>query len=319
MLLAAGALLVPTAALCSADPPPEAPSANPATQGKGIDIAVDAGNRVTLPVMVNDKGPYSFFVDTGAQQTILSTELAEALALTAAGPVRIESMAGRYALETVTVAHIRFGGQVLRGLRTPVIRRQALGGVGLLGLDGLQGKRLSMDFRANRIEVRNDAEPIERPPTDSDNVIVVRARRKTGQMILVDCEAGERPVQVILDTGAQLSIGNMALLRKLRVDKLAGPPLPITLISVTGQAVAAQIAVVKMLRIGGTTIAGVPVAFLDAAPFSTLGLANRPAMLLGMQVLRLFDRIAIDFGRRRVDFLLADKRPEKPAREPPAL
>ena len=34
--------------------------------------------------------------------------------------------------------------------------------------------------------------------------------------------------------------------------------------------------------------------------FNQLGLSNRPAILLGMDVLRMFDRVSIDFANRRV-------------------
>ena len=46
--------------------------------------------------------------------------------------------------------------------------------------------------------------------------------------------------------------------------------------------------------------------FADSPPFERLGLAERPAMLLGMANLRLFDRVLIDFPRRRVFFDLAN-------------
>ena len=38
--------------------------------------------------------------------------------------------------------------------------------------------------------------------------------------------------------------------------------------------------------------------------FAELDLADRPSMLLGMKMLRMFDRVAIDFGGRHVDFRL---------------
>ncbi|MBU2016891.1 MAG: hypothetical protein KKB67_10420, partial [Alphaproteobacteria bacterium] len=50
----------------------------------------------------------------------------------------------------------------------------------------------------------------------------------------------------------------------------------------------------------------VPVLFADASPFAELGMKDKPALLLGISALRIFDRVAIDFGRGKVDFLLPD-------------
>jgi hypothetical protein len=46
----------------------------------------------------------------------------------------------------------------------------------------------------------------------------------------------------------------------------------------------------------------VPVLFADAPPFHVLGLADKPALILGMEELRLFRRVAIDFKSREVLF-----------------
>jgi hypothetical protein len=46
------------------------------------------------------------------------------------------------------------------------------------------------------------------------------------------------------------------------------------------------------------------VAFADAHPFKRFGLLDRPAMLLGMDTLRVFHRVSVDFAQRKVRFLL---------------
>jgi hypothetical protein len=57
---------------------------------------------------------------------------------------------------------------------------------------------------------------------------------------------------------------------------------------------------------GRVNLTEVPVLFADASPFAELGMRNKPALLLGISALRIFDRVAIDFGRGKVDFLLPD-------------
>ena len=58
--------------------------------------------------------------------------------------------------------------------------------------------------------------------------------------------------------------------------------------------------------IGGLRLQNLSIAFADAPPFRRLGLDERPAMLLGMNELRAFRRVAIDFATRKVLFDLPD-------------
>jgi len=49
-----------------------------------------------------------------------------------------------------------------------------------------------------------------------------------------------------------------------------------------------------------------PVGFGDVHLFGKLGLRDRPAILLGMDALRLFQRVSVDFARKEVRFLRPD-------------
>jgi hypothetical protein len=46
----------------------------------------------------------------------------------------------------------------------------------------------------------------------------------------------------------------------------------------------------------------VPIAYADAPAFAALGLKDKPVLSLGMQHLRMFDRVAIDFSKQRILF-----------------
>jgi len=284
---------------------PALAEAPPATSE--VILTSDTADRMTLPVYVAGKGPYPFLIDTGSQRTLLSTELASLLALQPGAAVRIISLSGPAMLPTATVPHLRYGEEEVRDLATLLVAQTYLGGPGILGLDGLKGKKLVLNFATQRMEVRDSAPPT--PQEQDDGTIVVRARNRMGQLILVNSVVGGQRTSVILDTGAQYSIGNLALLNKLRADRLALPPTSVRLVGVTGDAVDAQMAVVKAVTVDEVVVHDVPVIFTDAAPFRELRLSDKPAMFLGMQILRLFDRIAIDFGRKRVDLQMP-----KPAR-----
>ncbi len=52
------------------------------------------GERMTVPVQIGSTGPYRFIIDTGAQRTVVSRELAGSLRLAAGPTVRVTAMTG---------------------------------------------------------------------------------------------------------------------------------------------------------------------------------------------------------------------------------
>ena len=59
-----------------------------------------------------------------------------------------------------------------------------------------------------------------------------------------------------------------------------------------------------------TFLVNLPIAFADVQPFRQLRLMNRPAILLGMDALQMFERASFDFATRRVR-LLGPERSER--------
>ncbi|MBO9581901.1 MAG: retroviral-like aspartic protease family protein [Sphingobium sp.] len=291
------------ASAATADAPSTAPLLNVAdTAIDFLRIGADDADRMTLPVEIGQGGPYPFIVDTGSYRSIVATELAQRLSLQTLPPVEIVSMAGRETVAAVHLDRIQFGSQVISDLPVLSIAHEALGSAGLIGLDGLKNKRVTLDFKKRQLAISKSS-PIGFSAYDR-NTIVVQARTKLGQLILVNSKVDGKKVNIILDTGAETSVGNMALFRNLKLKKLVAPPTKVQITSVTGQSIDAQFAIVRHIQIDSVTLDNVPMVFLDAAPFAELDLSDRPAMLLGMRMLRMFDRVAIDFGNRHVDFQL---------------
>ncbi|MFM9978490.1 MAG: aspartyl protease family protein, partial [Sphingomonadaceae bacterium] len=56
-------------------------------------ILLDRTDRMTLPVHIGGQGPFGFVVDTGAERSVISNELARRLALDSAGRARVVGLA----------------------------------------------------------------------------------------------------------------------------------------------------------------------------------------------------------------------------------
>lgn len=267
-----------------------------ATDTDVVAVNVDRTDRMTVPVRVAEQGPFHFLIDTGAQNTVLSRGLATQLGLRPSARATIVGVAGTQAVDTVHLEQIDLGRRSFYGLLAPLLDAANIGADGILGLDSLQGQRVLLDFRKNLIAI-DDARDLG---GDRGYEIVVRARRKSGQLILTDAKLDGVSVRVVIDTGAETSIGNLALQRALnRRHQKDGTA---TLTSVTGQQVQANLGLGRGLSIDKITFANVLIAYADSPAFAALGLDKRPALLLGMRDLRGCDRVAIDFSSRKILF-----------------
>ena len=261
-------------------------------------IEQDRAQRMTVPVSIEGKGPFSFVIDTGAERTVLATGIAKQLALESEKPARMMSIAGTSMVDMVYVPSLQLGRKNYDGLITPVLAAKHIGADGILGLDGLQDQRIVFDFVKNEIAIEDGARA---RPNGMEREIIVTARRRSGQLIFTDATISGVRVNVIVDTGAQMSIGNMALKQRLlkRAQQVGDNNM---LIAVTGATLGVEVAVVRNVTMGRAQFSSMAVAFADAPPFERFGMRDKPALLLGMDVLRKFDRVAIDFGTRKIYF-----------------
>lgn len=288
-----------TSVTAQTPPPQPLPDAPAETLG----IGTDRNERMTVPVQIDGKGPYAFVVDTGAERTVISRELAGTLKLGSGGSAQLHSMTGEGSVDMVIIPTLSVTADQVRGIRAPALAQAHLGAAGMLGIDSLKKNRVLLDFTKQTMTVSASGKRVVRSDPDE---IIVTAKSRFGQLILADADVDGNAVSVIIDTGAQVSVGNMALRRKVfgRNPKRVLPQ--VELISVTGGRMMAEYARIEKIKIGGVTLTDMPVAFADAHPFKKFELSKKPALLLGMNALRAFDRVAVDFANRRVHFLLPD-------------
>jgi predicted aspartyl protease len=259
----------------------------------------DNAMRMTVPVTVDGRGPFHFVVDTGSDRTVVSQELAAQLKLAAGETVTMHSMTGVGSANTVTVPSLTLAGQTTRDINAPALLEQSLGGHGMLGIDTLKNRRVVMDFGKRTLTVLRAG---EKEAYDPDTIIVT-ARSKFGQLVLVDADVDGTPITVIIDSGAENTIGNAPLRSLLAKRNRKMQFFKTELVDVTGGRLGAEYAAVGHIRIAGIRVENAVIAFVDAHPFKRYGLLNKPAMLLGMDTLRGFRRVSVDFAQRKVRFL----------------
>jgi gag-polyprotein putative aspartyl protease/Aspartyl protease len=287
--------------------PPEAlmPPLKPAVFDETLEVGgteIDARKlrtRMTVAVGINGHGPYRFVVDSGADTSLVGLRAARALKLPAGTPVWLNAMTESRQVERVLVSELRVGPTLVRDLELPALHDRDIGADGMLGLDALVEQRLMMDFEKRLITV-DDA---RRPAPRFDGEIVVSARLQRGQLILTQVRANDRKLDAVVDTGSEITIGNLAL-RDLLIRRRRDAFTTIEVTGVTGATVKLDLAIVRELELGTIVMRNVPIAFAEVPPFAVFGLSDKPALLLGTDLMESFRKISLDFHARKVRFQL---------------
>ena len=265
------------------------------------EFAIDRSERMTVQVQVNGSTAVPFIVDTGSERTVIANDLAKRLLLESGPQLTLATISGKTVVNSFFIERLTTAAVNLEGLEAPGLERSNLGAYGLLGIDSLEDNRVLLDFAKQTMDVLPS--PKGRGKSKLENgMIVVTAKRKAGRMIISSAKIDGMKVDIILDTGAQSSMGNAALRDKLRRRHRTIDYVPVQMRSVTGSTLVGEFTQIQEIEVGGLTMTNLPITFADNYAFTALKLQDRPAILLGMDALRLFDRVMIDFGNRRVGF-----------------
>lgn len=273
------------------------------SQTDDIEFWADAHERMTVPVMLSGAGPYRFMVDTGAERTAISRELAGRLNLAYGRRANLHSIAGEKSVGTARLPLLELSRKRVHGIDAPMLERRYMGADGILGVDALRSQRVLFDFRTNILSIVPS--PRRNLPVERD-AIVITANARKGHLILTEATANDRSINIIIDTGSEVSIANDVLRKRLGL-RIAPDAEPETLLSVTGQTMSGHHAIVDKIDIGGAVLRGLSVVFADAHIFRRIGMDRRPTLLLGMDAMRAFDLVSIDFAQKKLRVVLPER------------
>lgn len=282
---------------------PQQPKMDQTTQTEDVKFRNDGANRMTVQVRLAGSGPYQFLVDTGANRTVISRELAGRLNLPPGDQAQIHSVAGVSTVDTALVSDLELTRKAIRNIDAPLLEGVNMGADGILGVDSLRSQRVLFDFEGRTLSIVPSATPDFR---EEPGTIVIKGKRQNGHLILTDATAAGHSVTVVVDTGSEISIGNDALRRQLLGRTIAGAQT-VQLQSVTGEMISGDYMFIPDLEIGGVTFKNLAIVFADAHTFKQLKLDKKPAILLGMNAIRIFKKVSIDFARRKFRVVLPEE------------
>jgi predicted aspartyl protease len=301
-LMAAGAAALPAGQALAQQQSPQLEM--PDEDGPDTELATRAGRyeHMLAPVNINGQGPFSFLLDTGANVSCVSNRLMQRLSLTSGESAPVHTVVGVRQRPIVTLEHLQVGPRNRKNVRAPALPIKGPEVDGVLGVDWLKGQRLVLDFKGKAMEITKSRHDESQP----GKTVVVPARRRKGQLTIVDADLSGKRISAIIDSGAQGTLCNGKLRDIVRAnERRAGrdeQPRWVSMETLAGEQFSGETVFLPFLRLGGLHLGNVQVTYANMHVFDIWDLKDSPALVIGMDLLQQFEQVSLDFGRSQVRF-----------------
>lgn len=258
----------------------------------------DRIGRIWAPVYINGQGPLRLVLDTGATTSAITDDAANLLALDPdrSRTVLLRGTTGATRVPVVRARQMEIGDFLAENQRLVVVDDAFGGADGVLATRALRDRRIHVEFRKDRIEITRSKG--QSAPAGFSTIPI---RLASGHVPWVDAWVGPVKVKAVIDTGAQQTLGNVALRAALAASRRRGlDPRNEGVIGVTGDVQEGVNLAVPGIRLGSVTVRNARINFLDLHIFEHWRMLDEPALLIGMDVIGVLDTFILDYRRREL-------------------
>ena len=262
---------------------------------------------------INGKGPFAFIVDTGADRTVVADDLLDAAGMVRGEQVVVAGIVRTTVTTMAKISRLRLGAIECRDLVVPGLPRAMMGADGYLGLDVIDGHRVTFDFSNHILTVDASRSAFGLNPVGFSSERIFASGR-LGHLRALDCRVDGIRATAFIDTGSQVSACNSSLFRELARHKPAQNTRGrVSMSGVTGGKIEGSLTSIDRIHLAGLSFGECELVIADFEVFKIWGLADKPALLIGMNLLRGLAKVAIDYGRKEIRFEVASSRqPDAP-------
>jgi predicted aspartyl protease len=262
-----------------------------------VPIEIAATGHATVPVE-GSFGVRQFVFDTGAEGSAVYANFADSLGLKAVGSEQLQGQTGAAAVPLIRLGRLSLDGTVKAPLNAVRLEPRADGVplAGIVGLDLFGDRTADFDLPRKRLALH----PAGARPLPGDGIA---ATPTAGNLLTIPVAIGSVAATAVIDTGARKTRINWKLGTLLGLDpaKLAKGD---TIQGATNVAIETGAARLADIHLGSRILASAPALVADLPVFEAFGVADRPAIILGLDWLDR-TRMVIDFPARRVWFAAA--------------
>lgn len=262
-------------------------------------LIVNREGYFVTPVRLNDSAEIAGIIDTAATLTMVEAPVARAAGISSAAlseqTVSVFGLLGERHYHTVRIPVLQAGSVWLSQVPAAYNDRETMpGGKVVIPATAFGGDVLDFDFPEGRFTVYDGR------PQNSNQHAISRSRMTVEDgLFFTEVTINGVKAKALIDTGSPFTLINKKLaaaagakLDEEKTQRLRGA---------TGGALNAEVAATRRLVLTRYTIRQLDLIVADPALFDELGMAEEPAMLLGLDLLSMF-RMQID--RRRGHFIL---------------
>lgn len=274
------------------------------SSAKDIPFEINA-NKIYLRVQVNNKGPFSFILDSGAGFDVLDVQQARALnvkfsdetAVRGAGEGSVNISEGSGVSLSLAGLEIVKPNITILPIHSSISNNEGRDVDGLLGYDFFKRFVVEIDYANKRISIHD---PKTYQYAGTGKVIPLEERKEHIfiNATVVSADGRELPVQLLVDTGARMGLMlNTPFVDAHRLIDTT-PKLIDSVISIgVGGSYRSAVARVQSLRVGPFTIKE-PVVTLSRSKSGVLAGSDYDG-IIGAEILRRF-KVIFDYSRQRM-------------------
>jgi predicted aspartyl protease len=260
----------------------------------------DQIGRIWAPVLINGKGPYRLVLDTGATRSAVIQRVVDEVGMPVRpDAVKLRGVTGSAIVAAVKAETLEFGELLIEGTTMPIVADAFGGADGVLGGEGMQDKRIQIEFFRDRISIVRS----RRTPAPA-GFATLPFKHAYNKGMRVDIMVGPIKTVALIDTGAQVTVGNLALREALARRRGQRDHFQDAVIGVTADIQHATRVRVPSIVAGELIVKNTEVMFSDLHIFEYWALTTRPALIIGMDVLGTLDTLVIDYRRNELQIRL---------------
>ncbi|HPE46870.1 MAG TPA: aspartyl protease family protein [Hyphomonas sp.] len=268
-----------------------------ASERQIIPFELDDNSHMIIEMEVNGSARVEGVIDTAATFPMIDGETARTAGLPDVGEnprlVNVLGVTGPQIYPVVRLDSLVAGNVALTDVPVALnVRLDVPGATNVLPANSLDGDIIDFDFKNQRLMVYDG-----RPERNSRlSTSALRISEESG-LLFVDIRINGKKGRALVDTGSSVTYINS----RFAIDSGTTANVDKTqkLFGATGGDQSLRIATAKAMAIGDFRIATVDILVTDPPLFDYLGVAEEPAMVLGLDLLSSF-RVQIDRRRNRL-------------------
>jgi predicted aspartyl protease len=265
-----------------------------------VALSWDSTGHVVVPAMVNGKGPFTFILDTGADESAVYSWFAKSLDLPKGHARQLSGATGSEPAITTRLSTLAIDGHAISEVDADTIPDRIDGArpAGVAGVDLMRHRLAIIDIGCGTFALQ----PVQRPRPDivGTGATAIRAGSiRDGKQLTLPVSINGITGVAVLDTGARYTMINYRFAAAAGITpgaaafRDAEPARGATM-----QSVPVRVGPIGSVRFGGITRADATARIVDLPYLEGAGLAGKPVMNLGLDLLHGI-RLTVDFSSRR--------------------